>query len=91
MKKKFISLNKDTDIESEVTEVNEVTEEKEEEEMGFFKAHKKGLIIGGLSALAAGAVALVIKGCKEDPLYDDEEDEIDDDFDQDSDTEASEE
>ena len=91
MKKRFISLNKDTDIESEVTEVNEVPEEKEEEEMGFFTKHKKGLIIGGLSALAAGAVALVIKGCKGDPLYDDEEDEIDDDFDQDSTEETSEE
>ena len=89
MKRRFISLNKgNEEIETKVTEV-EVTEEKEERKMGFFKAHKKGLIIGGLSALAAGAAALIIKG-KDDDLDDDYEEDYDsDDFDQDDSADAS--
>lgn len=79
--KKWIKMNPDTN------EVVETEEKKEECEMGFFAKHKKGLIIGGLGALAAGAVGLLIakKGS------DDDYEELDEDFEIDSDDETTEE
>ena len=61
--KKFIKIDDDVRETSE-----ETVETKEEKEMGFFAKHKKGLIIGGLGALAAGAVGLLIanKGSDDD-------------------------
>lgn len=79
--KKWIKMNPDTN------EVVETEEKKEECEMGFFAKHKKGLIIGGIGALAAGAVGLLIakKGS------DDDYEELDEDFEIDSDDETTEE
>lgn len=74
--KKFIKINKGVD---EVT--SETVETKEENEMGFFAKHKKGLIIGGLGALTACVVGLLIsKGNSEDDC--DFNDEVDSDSDE---------
>ena len=81
-KKNWIKMNEDS--KDQVSE--EITEEKEEEKMSFFAKHKKGLIIGGLGALAAGAVGLFIAGKKDD---DDFEDADFDDFDDDEVSEDS--
>ena len=59
-KKNWIKMNETS--EDQVTEV--ISEDKEEKEMGFFEKHKKGLIIGGLGALAAGAAGLFIASRK---------------------------
>ena len=69
--KKFIKINKGVKEASE-----ETVETKEEENMGFFQKHKKGLIIGGLGALTACVVGLLIsKGNSEDDCdFDDEVD-----------------
>ena len=45
--------------------------------MGFFAKHKKGLIIGGLGALAAGAAGLFLASKKGS------EDDVDEEFDDD--------
>ena len=74
-KKNWIKMNEDP--KDQVSE--EVTEEKEENEMSFFAKHKKGLIIGGLGALAAGAVGLFIaKKGSDDDLDDCDFDDFDD-------------
>lgn len=75
-KKNWIKVNNDTNVQDQETEI-EVTE-KEEEKMGFFAKHKKGLIIGGLGALAAGAAGLFLASRKDS---EDDYEEIDDDFD----------
>lgn len=74
-RKNWIKMNEDS--KDQVSE--EITEEKEENEMGFFAKHKKGLIIGGLGALAAGAVGLLIANKGSDDDYEDADfDEFDD-------------
>lgn len=70
--KKWIKMN---DTKKEVSE--NIEEQKEEKEMGFFAKHKKGLIIGGLGALAAGAVGLLIANKGSDDA-DEDFDEFDD-------------
>ena len=74
---KWIKMNPDTK-----TEVVETVEEKEETKMNFFTKHKKGLIIGGLGALAAGAAGIFLaskKGSDDDEYEDiDDEDFVDD-------------
>ena len=72
-KKNWIKMNNDK---NEVVE--QVEETKEETKMNFFSKHKKGLIIGGLGALAAGAAGLFLASRKGSD-YDDEID--DEDFD----------
>lgn len=76
-KKNWIKMN-DTVQTDEVSE--EITEEtKEEGKMNFFAKHKKGLIIGGLGALTAGAVGLLIAKKGSDDDYEDADfDEFDD-------------
>ena len=74
--KRWIKVNGDVK-----EETSENVETKEEKEMGFFAKHKKGLIIGGLGALAAGAVGLVLANKSSD---DDFEDDYDEDFDGDT-------
>ncbi len=69
MKRKWIKMNLKEEEKPEVVDVIEESEEnKEESEMGFFEKHKKGLLIGGLSALAAGIAGLIIanKGSDDD-------------------------
>lgn len=68
--KKWIKMNEDS--KEEVSE--NIEEKKEESEMGFFAKHKKGIIIGGLGALAAGAVGLFIASKNSD----DEDEEFED-------------
>lgn len=80
--KKWIKMNPDTE------EVVETEEKKEECEMGFFAKHKKGLIIGGLGALAAGAAGLFLASKKGS---DDDYEELDEDFDINSEDDATEE
>lgn len=70
LKKNWIKMN-------DKEEVNEVVEEKEEKEMNFFQKHKKGLIIGGISALVATAAGVFIANKSSD-----DEDEEDVDFDE---------
>lgn len=84
--KKWIKMSDDIQTE-------EVSEEvKEEKEMGFFGKHKKGLIIGGLSALAAGAAGLLIcanrSSSNEDEDFEDFDDLTDDEADSDESEEA---
>lgn len=69
-------MNNDEVQKDQVEEVKEET--KEENEMGFFKKHRKGLIFGGLGALAAGAVGLFLatKKDSDDDLEDDDFDEF---------------
>ena len=68
--KKWIKMN-------QVSE--DMEETKEEEKMGFFAKHKKGLLIGGLGALAAGAVGLLIANKGSDDDFEDADfDEFDD-------------
>lgn len=55
-KKNWIKMNED--VNQDQVEITEET--KEDEEMGFFQKHKKGLIIGGLSALVATAAGVLI-------------------------------
>lgn len=68
-KKNWIKMNEDSK-----DQVTEVITEKEEEKMSFFAKHKKGLIIGGLGALAAGAAGIFLASKKgsddEDEDYD---------------------
>lgn len=73
-KKNWIKVTEDNE------EVNEVVEEKEEKEMNFFQKHKKGLIIGGISALVATAAGVLIANKSSDDVYDEDIDfdEIDD-------------
>lgn len=73
-KKNWIKVNDNTEDQVEITE-----ETKEDEKMGFFAKHKKGLIIGGLSALAAGAVGLIIAKSGSDDDYEDDYDLDDED------------
>lgn len=70
LKKNWIKMN-------DKEEVNEVVEEKEEKEMNFFQKHKKGLIIGGISALVATAAGVFLANKSSD-----DEDEEDVDFDE---------
>ena len=70
LKKNWIKMN-------DKEEVNEVVEEKEEKEMNFFQKHKKGLIIGGISALVATAAGVFLANKSAD-----DEDEEDVDFDE---------
>ena len=74
LKKNWIKVTENNE------EVNEVVEEKEEKEMNFFQKHKKGLIIGGISALVATAagVFLANKGSDDEDEEDVDFDEIDD-------------
>ena len=71
LKKNWIKVTEDNE------EVNEVVEEKEEKEMNFFQKHKKGIIIGGISALVATAAGIFIANKDSD-----DEDEEDVDFDE---------
>ena len=85
--KKFIKINDDVEKTSE-----ETVETKEEENMGFFAKHKKGLIIGGIGALAAGAVGLILSKSKSDDDYDEDydyDDEVDSDSDESETTEEA--
>ena len=63
-KKNWIKMNED--VNQDRVEITEET--KEDEEMGFFQKHKKGLIIGGISALVATAAGVLIatKGSDDD-------------------------
>jgi len=83
--KKWIKMSDDIQTE-------EVSEEvKEEKEMGFFGKHKKGMIIGGLSALAAGAAGLLIltnRSSDEDEDFEDFDDLTEDEADSDESEEA---
>lgn len=84
--KKYIKMDEDIN-----NEVSEEVEDKEEKKMGFFAKHKKGLIIGGLGALAAGAVGLLIAKKGSDDDYEDDYDLDDvDETDEDSSAESSE-
>lgn len=74
-KKNWIKMTEDNKDQVEET----AEEEKEETEMSFFSKHKKGLIIGGLGALAAGAVGILLTRKGSDDDYEDDFD--DDDFD----------
>ena len=65
-------------------EVENLEEEENMEKVGFFAKHKKGVILGGLGVLAAGAAALIINAAKNRSDDDFEEDDF---FDEDSDTE----
>ena len=76
--KKFIKISEDVNETSE-----ETVETKEEKDMGFFQKHKKGLIIGGLGALAAGAVGLILSKKSSDDDFDEDYD-YDDEVDSDS-------
>lgn len=80
--KRWIKMNDDVQ-KDRVSE--DMEETKEEKEMGFFSKHKKGLIIGGIGALAAGAVGLLIANKGSDDDYEDA------DFDDFDDTEVAEE
>ena len=73
LKKNWIKMN-------DKEEVNEVVEEKEEKEMNFFQKHKKGLIIGGISALVATAAGVFLANKSSDDVDDEDVDfdEIDD-------------
>ena len=73
-KKNWIKMNDDSN--DQVTEV--ITEKKEEEKMSFFAKHKKGLILGGIGALAAGAAGLIIASRKDSDDVDDEDFDLDD-------------
>ena len=64
-------------------EVENLEEEENMEKVGFFAKHKKGLILGGLGVLAAGAAALIINAAKNRSDDDFEEDDF---FDEDSET-----
>ena len=73
LKKNWIKMN-------DKEEVKDSVEEKEEKEMNFFQKHKKGLIIGGISALVATAAGVFIAN-KSSDVEDEEDvdfDEIDD-------------
>lgn len=88
-KKNWIKMNGTT--EDQVTE--EIVETKEEKEMSFFSKHKKGLIIGGLGALAAGVAGLLIASKKDsDDEYEEDMDDdfVDEDIEQELDEEATE-
>lgn len=74
IKKNWIKVNDNTEDQVEITE-----ETKEDEKMGFFQKHKKGLIIGGLGALAAGAVGLILAKSSSDDDYEDDYDLDDED------------
>ena len=67
-KKNWIRMNNDAKTEEEVSE-----EIKEETNMNFFQRHKKGLIFGGLGALAAGAAGLLLLKSGSDDDYEDSE------------------
>lgn len=93
MKRKWIKMNLKEEEKPEVVDVVEESEEnKEEKSMNFFTKHKKGLIIGGLSALAAGVAGLLIanKG-SDDDVEEDIEDLDEDIFFEDDETAGSEE
>ena len=88
-KKNWIKVMNGT--EDQVTE--EVVETKEEKEMSFFSKHKKGLIIGGLGALAAGVAGILIANKKDsDDEYEEDMDEdfVDEDIEQELNEEATE-
>lgn len=72
MKRKFIKIM-GTEETPETTE--EVTTEKEECKMSFFAKHKKGIIFGGIGALAAAGAAWYLKH------KNNEEEDFDDDLD----------
>ena len=74
LKKNWIKVTEDNEVKEEVVE------EKEEKEMNFFQKHKKGLIIGGISALVATAAGVFIanKGSDDEDEEDVDFDEIDD-------------
>ena len=78
IKKNWIKMNGNDEVQNDQVEV--ITEEKEEKKMSFFAKHKKGLIIGGLGTLAAGAVGLFLASKKDsDDDYEDYDfDEFDD-------------
>lgn len=71
LKKNWIKVTEDNEVKEEVVE------EKEEKEMNFFQKHKKGLIIGGISALVATAAGVFLANKSSD-----DEDEEDVDFDE---------
>lgn len=71
-KKNWIKMNED-----KTEEVKSEVEEKEEEKMNFFQKHKKGLIFGGLGALAAGVAGILIANKGSDDV-DDEDIDLDD-------------
>ena len=71
-KKRYIKTN----LNNKPEVVEQKPEEKEETKMNFFVKHKKGLILGGLGALAAGAAGLFLLNKFSDEDYE----EFDDDF-----------
>jgi len=76
-KKNWIKMNND-----QVETNEEVTEEtKEENDMNFFQRHKKGLIFGGLGALAATAAGFffLLKNGSDDDYEDGDCEDLDDD------------
>lgn len=88
-KRNWIKMNDDS--QNQVSEP--IAEEKEEEKMSFFAKHKKGLIIGGLGALAAGAAGLFLaskKGSDDENEEDDFEDFVDEDIEKELDAEEAE-
>lgn len=90
MKKKWIKMNLKEEEKPEVIDVVEESEEnKEESKMNFFAKHKKGLIIGGLSALAAGAVGLLIANKGSDDDVEGDFEDLDEDIFEDDETAGS--
>ena len=87
-KRNWIKMNDDS--QNQVSEP--IAEKEEEKEMGFFAKHKKGLIIGGLGALAAGAAGLFLaskKGSDDVEEDDDFEDFVDEDIEKELDAEEA--
>ena len=92
-KKRWISMIGKTEEEKtiETQETSDSKEEKEEKKMGFISRHKKGLLIGGGLAAAAGLAALIFgKGKDEDDVDDEDFDDFEDDEDEDEDDDSEE-
>lgn len=73
-KRKFIKIMGKPEETPETTE--EVTE-KEECKMSFFAKHKKGIIFGGIGALAAAGAAWYLKHKNDEEDFDDDLDDED--------------
>jgi len=73
-KKEWIKMNDNVETTEEVAE-----ETKEESDMSFFQKHKKGLIFGGLGALAATAAGFfLLKSGSDDEFEDGDYEDLDD-------------
>ena len=84
IKKDYIKVNRNNEELDEDFEVMDLNEEE-----GFLKRNKKGLIIGGICALAAGATALIVRAVKKNKSSD--EDYEDDWFDEDDESDQEDE